>query len=110
MGVIIRNSQYNGTIGRKVDTIIRTPIIVSILPDQSKICQIGDPRTADGMGYLRGGFHGNSTWYNSVESVGYQMINQLINGSPTWMDASGAHEPEMIWYQGAYASSASTIS
>ena len=80
MGVIIRNSQSNGTIGRKVDTIIRTPITKRIYPDQKKICQIGDPHTIDSGGGLRGGYKLNGTWSEVVERVGYNMLNYMING------------------------------
>lgn len=109
MGIIIRNAQTNGTIGRKVDTILRTPIVKRIYPDQKKICQIGDPRTADATGALRGGFHASTTYSNDVQAVGYQMVNFMINGQPQWIDASQNHDPEFVWYQGAYATSASTI-
>ena len=91
------------------DLILRTPIVKRILPDQKKICQIGDPRTADSMGYLRGGFIGSGTYINVVQSVGYQLVNQWINGTPQWLDASGNHDPEFVWYQGAYATAAQTI-
>lgn len=109
MGVIIRNSQSNGTIARRVDTILRTPIIKRIFPDQKKICQIGDPKSIDSAGYITTGYQGGSTYESVVENVGYQMINQLINGQPRWLDASSAHDPEFVWYQGAYATSATDI-
>lgn len=92
------------------DYILRSPIIKRILPDQKKICQIGEPRSADSMGYLRAGFQAGNTWNTSVQACGYQVINHLINGTPRWLDAStGNHDPELVWYQGAYATGAQTI-
>lgn len=32
----------------------------------------------------------------------------MIYGRPVWKDASGAHDPEYVWYQGAYATSRNT--
>lgn len=61
------------------------------------------------MGYLRAGFQGGNTYTTTVQSVGYQLVNQWINGTPLWLDASGNHDPEFIWYQGAYATAAQTI-
>lgn len=107
MGMIIRKT--NGNIGRKVDTIIRTPIAVRIMPDQKKICQIGDPRSATATGSLKAGYTGSTTGSNVVRSVGYQMLNYMVYGQPKWIDASGAHDPELVWYQGAYSTSAQSI-
>ena len=111
MSTIIRNtaSGTSARIYRWNDLILRTPIIKRIMPDQKKICQIGDPRTADSTGSLRGGFHGNNTYSNTVESVGHQVLNFMINGRPQWVDASRNHDPEFVWYQGAYSTSASSI-
>lgn len=111
MGTIVRNNG-SGTAARIYrwnDLILRTPIVKRILPDQKKICQIGDPRTADAQGYLRGGFIGSGTYINVVQSVGYQLVYHWINGTPLWLDASGNHDPEFVWYQGAYATAAQTI-
>lgn len=111
MGTIIRNggSGTAARIYRWNNLILRTPIVKRILPDQKKICQIGDPRSADSGGYLRAGFQGSNTYITTVQSVGYQLVNQWINGTPLWLDASGNHDPEFVWYQGAYATGAQTI-
>ena len=34
----------------------------------------------------------------------------MINGTPRWLDASGTHDPEYVWYQGAYSTSAPYVS
>jgi len=108
MGTILRNTS-GGNAARMYrwnGDIMRTPIAVRILPDQKKICQIGDPRSADSMGYLRSGFQAANTYIASVQSVGYQLVNQWMNGTPQWLDAWGGHDPEFVWYQGAYATGA----
>lgn len=111
MGTIVRNggSGTAARIYRWNDLILRTPIVKRILPDQKKICQLGDPMTADSQGYLRGGFQASNTYITSVQSVGYQLVNHWINGTPQWLDAWGNHDPEFVWYQGAYATGAQTI-
>ena len=106
MSRIIRKT--GGKIYRWNGNILRTPIVIRLQPDQKKVCQIGDPRSKVGD-VIKSGFVGSTTWYNSVQSVGYQMLNYMMNGSPAWIDAWGAHDPEFVWYQGAYSTSAQTI-
>lgn len=111
MSTIIRNTASGGAaqIYRYNGSILRTPVTLRVTPDQKKICQIGDPRSADNMGYLRAGFQGGNTYQTTVESVGYQLLYQIVNGTPQWLDASGNHDPEFVWFQGAYATGAQTI-
>lgn len=111
MSTIIRNTASGGAaqIYRYNGSILRTPLTIRVLPDQKKICQIGEPRSADNMGYLRAGFQVNYTYAATVESVGYRLVNEIVNGTPQWLDASGNHDPEFVWFQGAYATGAQTI-
>ena len=102
-GAAARMYRWNGY-------ILRTPITLHLLPDQKKIYQIGDESTRGADGYLHGGFRGGNTYYTTVEQVGYQLVNHMINGTPLWLDASGSHDPEYVWYQGAYSTSAPYIS
>ena len=85
--------------------LVRTPIKVRLQPDEKKIYQIGDQRTADQLGYLHSGFRISYTNVESVQQAGYMLVNQMLNGTPYWLDASGPHKPEFVFYQGAYACS-----
>lgn len=90
--------------------ILRSPLTIHLRPDQKKIYQIGDESTRGADGYLHGGFRGGNTGASTVQLVGYQLINHMINGTPRWLDASGTHDPEFVWYQGAYSTSAPYVS
>ena len=85
--------------------LVRTPIKIRLQPDEKKIYQIGDQRTADQLGYLHSGFRITYTDEYYVKQAGSLLVNQMINGTPRWFDASGPHKPEFVWYQGAYATS-----
>lgn len=37
-------------------------------------------------------------------------MNEALNGTVPWYDASGPHDPETVWYQGAYQTSQPYIS
>lgn len=91
------------------DAILRTPIIKRLTPDQWKIYQVADPHSVGTGGYATGGWQGSNTYGSVVTSVGYQMVYDMIYANHQWLDAAGAHDPEMVWYQGAYATGASTI-
>jgi len=112
MSVILRNtaSGSSSKMYRWNNYILRSPIIKRILPDQKKICQFGDPRTVAPSGELTGGYRGSGTDSYTVTNVGYQMLNYMVNGQPTWVNAASSHDPELVWYQGAYSTSASAIS
>lgn len=112
MGMLIRTTATNGRLTRHSaqKLLLRTPIITTLTPDQKKVYQIGDPKKHAWDGYSTGGFTGGTTDASVVNSVGYQLINEALNGTPLWLDASGPHDPEMVWYQGAYSTCASYIS
>lgn len=112
MGILIRTSPTNGSLTRHrtQNLLLRTPIITTLNPDQRKVYQIGDPNKRAWDGYSTGGFTGGTTDSYVVNNVGYQLINEALNGTPLWLDASGSHDPEMVWYQGAYSTCAPYIS
>ena len=110
MSTIVSTAQNGGNILRWNNHILRTPFLMKILPDQKKVYQIGDRRTVGSDGYLHGGFRRGGTSRSDVINVGYQLINYMINGEPLWLDASGPHDPEFVWYQGAYCTSNDYIS
>ena len=62
--------------------MLRTPIITTLNPDQKKVYQIGDPKKRAWDGYSTGGFTGDTTAASVVNSVGYQLINEALNGTP----------------------------
>ena len=84
--------------------------MIKVLPDQKKIYQIGDPVTTGSDGYLHGGFRYSGTSRTSVRTVGYKLLQRMVDGEPLWLDASGPHDPEFVWYQGAYCTSNNYIS
>lgn len=108
MSTILRDN--NNVIWRWNNQILRSPIVMTLLPDQKKIYQIGDPRSLGSDGYLHNGFRYNGTSRTAVVTVGRNLVNQMINGTPRWLDASGPHDPEFVWYQGAYSTSNNYIS
>ena len=89
--------------------LVRTPIIKRLNPDQWKIYQVFPPAAVGTGGYATGGWQGGNTYSTTVTSVCYQMVYDMIYANHQWLDAAGAHDPEMVWYQGAYATGASTI-
>lgn len=34
----------------------------------------------------------------------------MLNGTPLWRNGNGPHDPEFVWYQGAYATSKPYVS
>lgn len=112
MGFLIRQNIFGARLARHAsqNLLLRTPITITLNPDQNKVLQIGDPRTMDSRGYLHSGFTGGGTYWSTVRSVGGQLIYQMIHGTPLWADASGAHDPEFMWYQGAYSTSQPYVS
>ena len=108
MGILIRNKESNGKLARhsSLKLLLRTPIVVTLNPDTRDLLQFGNPRTLDAAGYCTQGFTGGTRDAYVVQNVGYQLINHMLNGTPRWMKATGGtHDPEYVWYQGAYSTS-----
>lgn len=108
MSSLIRNTGSNSRLGRRSNLLLRTPIVLKLKPDQKKIYQVGEPSSAQG-GYLRTGFRYSGTNIEAVQTVGYRLVHHMITGTPSWLDASGPHDPEFVWYQGAYSTSSPNI-
>lgn len=70
---------------------------------------IGNPATNNAAGEPTHGFVYSGIDLTAVRIVGYRLVNRMINEQPAWLDASGAHDPEFVWYQGAYSTSQSNI-
>ena len=107
MSTILRNTA-SGTSARMYrwnSKILRTPITFRIRPDQKKIYMIGNPATNNAAGEPTHGFVYQGIDLTAVRIVGWRLINRMINEQPPWLDASGAHDPEFVWYQGAYSTS-----
>jgi hypothetical protein len=108
MGILIRSTSSPSRLARHSSErlLLRTPIITTLNPDERDLLQFGDPAKLDQLGYAHGGYTGGTTDSYVVQNVGHQLINQMVNGSPRWMKASaGTHDPEFVWYQGAYSTS-----
>ena len=89
--------------------LVRTPITLRLKPDQKKIYMIGNPATNNSAGEPTHGFVYSGVDAYAVRIVGYRLVNRMIYEQVSWLDASGAHDPEFVWYQGAYSTSQSNI-
>lgn len=106
MSSLIRNIAPQFTyLARRGNTLLRTPIIARLKPDQKKLYQCGNPATVDAGGFQRSGWIGQGTDAETVTNVGFRLLEYAVNGTPAWIDASGPHDPEFVWYQGAYSTS-----
>ena len=112
MGFLIRQNISGAKLARHASQklLLRTPITVTLNPDDKWILQIGDPRSIGYDEYLHSGFTGGGTYWTTVQSVGGQLIYEMLNGTPLWRVANGPHDPEFVWYQGAYATSKPYVS
>ena len=112
MGFLIRQNISGAKLARHASQklLLRTPITVTLNPDDKWVLQIGDPRSIGADEYLHGGFSGGGTWWETVRSVGGILIYEMINGTPLWRNGNGPHDPEFVWYQGAYSTSKPYVS
>lgn len=112
MGFLIRQNISGAKLARHAsqNLLLRTPITLTLNPDDKWVLQMGDPRSIGADEYLHGGFSGGGTNWTTVQNVGFQLINEIINGTPPWRNANGPHDPEFVWYQGAYSTSKPYVS
>ena len=105
--VFDKNSPYH--LYKKSGHLVRTPITITLQPDQRAVYQVAGSYTQQGnVWWADGGFIAQDTVAN-VRQMGYDCLQALLNHTDWrmgWGDVSTSHDPEMVWYQGAYATSA----
>lgn len=107
MGKIISNGNSH-RICRYSGSILRTPLTLALSPDDRAYYSVA------------GGYSGsnpNTGWilplnYNNCVQVGSDCIKCALNPttpSQYWRQVTNNHDPEFVWYQGAYSTSAPNI-
>lgn len=92
--------------------LVRTPIRISLRPDDRAWYAVAG--TYNSGGWPLTGYIAQDS-YNNVIAVGGQCIEAYgrpITSRPQYwrqVGASSGHDPEFVWYQGAYATSASSL-
>lgn len=108
MGTIIRNgSTSSSRMYRYNDLILRTPIVLNLAPYERTYYSVAGSYSAGlpNTGYIR------SLSYANTQGVGSDCVKAALNptGSQIWRVVSNSHDPEFVWYQGSYATSATDI-
>ena len=97
---------------RRSSHLVRTPIRVTVplVCDEMAAYQVADVYS---NGWPAGGFIDYAT-YSNVQYAGYRMLcayrdHSDPNGRVIWRIVTTSHNPEFVWYQGAYATSAASL-
>ena len=105
--VFNKNSPYH--FYKKSGHLVRTPITINLNPDQRAVYQVAGKYRQDGdVWWADEGFVAQGTVTNTRQ-MGYDCLQALTNHSDWrmgWGIVNQSHDPEMVWYQGAYATSA----
>lgn len=92
--------------------LVRTPIIINLSPDERAYYSVAGSYAKQGnVWWPDGGFIQQNTM-NNVWAVGADCIQAYLNPSDWqqgWRGVTSAHDPETVWYQGAFAPSAPNI-
>lgn len=89
--------------------LVRTPIKIKLQPDQRAYYSVAGSYTS--ASWPDGGFIEQLT-YNNVIAMGAACIQALRSPSSAlqmWRSVTTTHDPETVWYQGAYATSAPNL-
>ena len=102
----------NGTkLYRRASKLVRTPITITLQPDQRAVYRCAGVWKQQGsVWWPDGGFVAQNTMAN-VASVGYDCLQAYAQHSDTrvgWSTVNTSHDPETVWYHGAYATGAAT--
>ena len=114
MGILVGNgvNLYRRTANNN-SRLVRTPISVNLNPDQMAVYQVpGTWKKVGSVWWPDGGFIDSNTVEN-IKAVGFNCLNAYVSHSDNrigWGFVTSNHLPETVWYQGAYATSASTLS
>ena len=105
--VFNKNSPYN--FYKKSGHLVRTPITITLQPDERAVYQVaGSYRQEGSVWWADTGFIAQGTVANANQ-MGYDCLQALFahgDWRMDWQNVASSHDPEMVWYQGAYATSA----
>ena len=99
----------NGTnLYRRNGYLVRTPIIINLNP--SDRAWYGCAGRYDSANWPTGGFIESLTYNNNIK-VGADCIYvyQHPSNKMYWRQVTSAHDPETVWYQGAYSTTAGSV-
>ena len=108
MATIIRNGSTAGSrMYRYNSLILRTPIILNLAPYERTYYSVAGAYSG---GYPNTGFI-RTLSYGNTQLVGSDCVKAALNptGSQVWRTVTNSHDPEFVWYQGDYATSAINI-
>lgn len=89
--------------------LVRTPIKITLQPDERAFYAVAQSYSSS---WPSAGFIAANT-HAGVESVGSLCVGNYIapaNSKQIWRKVTTTHDPELVWYQGSYATSAATLS
>jgi len=95
---------------RRASHLVRTPIKITLQPDERAYYSVAGSYSSSS--WPAAGFIAANT-QAGVRSVGSSCVsNYLIptNSKQIWRKVSTSHDPETVWYQGSYATSAPSLS
>ena len=109
MGRLVSNGT---TLYRRSQRLVRTPIYFDLTPDRMAVYQVpGAWRKSGNVWWPDGGFIDANTISN-IKAVGFNCLNAYIYHNDSrigWGYVNGNHKPETVWYQGAYATGATSL-
>ena len=94
---------------RRDSHLVRTPIKLSLTPDDRAYYSVAGEYT-DAHWPAHGFIEQNT--YDNVWAMGAACIQAYLNPTSAlqmWRQVSSSHDPETVWYQGAFATSASSM-
>ena len=106
MGTLVANGS---TLYRRSSKLVRTPITLTLQPVEMAYYSVAG--SYNNQQLPNTGFIAEDTEAN-VKAVGYNMLQAYNNPRDSrqiWRQATTAHQPETVWYQGAFATSAPNI-
>lgn len=102
-----KNAPYH--LYKKSGHLVRTPITITLQPDQMAVYQVAGSYRAEGsVWWADAGFIAQGTVANTRQ-MGYDCLQALLNHNDwrqNWQYITTSHKPEFVWYQGGYATSA----
>ena len=92
---------------KKSSHLVRTPITITLQPDEMAFYSVAGVYTSSN--WPNGGFLASGSM-NSIKTAGESMRNAYLNpsGKQIWRQVTSSHQPENMFYQGAWATSVGT--
>ena len=88
--------------------LVKTPIKITLQPDERAFYSVAGSYSNQ---WPAAGFIGQNT-QTGVKNVGSSCVGSYLiptQSNQIWRKVTTSHDPEMVWYQGAYATSAGTL-